>query len=132
MPRSEQLKTAHIYSLIVSVGQESRPELTVPCSASCKAAIKVSAGLRHPQAQQGKNLHPRSFRWLVGIISLHLYDGGCPFYLASGPGGYLPHPHSREGIRQRHEQQEGGTTGGSPQGLSASTSQTSVYIQIIW
>lgn len=67
------------YSLTVSV-EESRHVLTVLHSASYKAAVKVLAGLHsHCEAQLGKNLQPRSSRWLVEIILCICMLEGLPF-----------------------------------------------------
>lgn len=75
--QTRQLKTACIYYLSVSVGQESSYSLTGYSAKGHPTVIEVWVRLpSHLEAQMGKNLFPDSLRLLAELISLWISKEG--------------------------------------------------------
>lgn len=87
LPHIQQLKR-HIDYFVVSVGQESRHDLTGSPTQSHKATIKVWPQMCSHLEGLGKNLLLSSFKLLEQFSSLVLLDGGpwlCPGCQREGP-----------------------------------------------
>lgn len=71
LPQTVQLKTAHIYDLTVSMGQEVEDSLS---GSFVQGLIKLPSwcqlGCSHPEAWLGKNPLPSSLRLLAEFFSL--------------------------------------------------------------